>query len=157
MRPGRRERSALSIVVHEDILKPAMIILVFSSGSCSTLRRGSGSYRGDVCLLPHLLLRHGALGRHQDHEEAEARQRGEESPGGNCCQVFNPSPLCLFGTPPFVAQYLVNSHNVFLSKGSTRCWLTTARTAWTSWTRGRSSWSRCRRGSRLSWWGEKGF
>ena len=45
-------------------------------------------------LLSHLLLRHGALGRHQDHEAAEARQCGEEGPGGDRGEVLHP-PLGL--------------------------------------------------------------
>ena len=64
-----------------------MLVMLFSGG-CSALRGGSGTYRGDVRVLPYLLLRHGALGRHQDHEEAETRQCGEEGPGGDCCQVI---------------------------------------------------------------------
>ena len=40
-------------------------------------------------LLPHLLLRHGALGRHQDHEAPAARQRREEGPGGDRSQVLS--------------------------------------------------------------------
>ena len=39
-------------------------------------------------VLFDLLLRDGAVGRHQDHEEAEARQCGEEGAGGDRGQVL---------------------------------------------------------------------
>ena len=40
-------------------------------------------------LLPDLLPRHRALGRHQDHEEAKARIRGEEGARGDGRQVLH--------------------------------------------------------------------
>ena len=50
-------------------------LIVDQQGGGGALRGGSRANRRDVRVLLDLLLRHGALGRDQDHEEAETRQR----------------------------------------------------------------------------------
>ena len=57
-------------------------------GRGRSLRRGAWPDGRHVRVLSDILLRHGALGRHPDHEAAAARERREEGAGGDRGQVL---------------------------------------------------------------------